>query len=130
MGWGNFDTSLSPGALLVSDEDGMTSVGAGTFAITNHGSVAGQKLKGLRIPAADAAKGQWQEYMNKRAEAADEASAVKIFTTTGGGGFITVRNTFGKAVVQVQANKSNEGAVYVNDVDGKFGDALAPRMPR
>lgn len=129
MGVGNWYTSLSPGALLVSSEDGMTSVGAGTFAITDYGSVAGQKLKGIRIPPADAAKGQWQEYMNKRTEAADEASAVKISTSMGGGGGITVRNTFGKAVVSIQANKRNEGAVYVYDVNGKFADVLAPNRP-
>jgi hypothetical protein len=29
---------------------------------------------------------------------------------------ITLRNTFGKPVVEIEANKANEGAVYVSDV--------------
>ena len=101
----------------------------GGFAITDYRSVAGQKLKCIELPAAGSGSGQWQEYLTKRNEAQHEASAVSISTGQGGGGFINVRNTFGTPVVEIQANKMNEGTVYVNDANGKTGDALGLRMP-
>ncbi|MEI8371846.1 MAG: hypothetical protein WCJ35_03320 [Planctomycetota bacterium] len=52
---------------------------------------------------------------------------VSILASEAGGGGIIVSNTFGKAVVDVQANKANEGAVYVNRLNGEMGNALVPR---
>jgi hypothetical protein len=97
---------LSPAGLTVSDSE----------------SVAGRKLQRVREKRAEPLK-----HLEELGTAMREAEAVDISVGAGGGGTITLRNTFGKAVVEVQANKANEGAVYVNDVNGKFADALAPR---
>lgn len=40
------------------------------------------------------------------------------------GGLIEIGNPFGAKVVSVQCNKTNQGAVYVNDVDGKTSRSL------
>jgi len=37
----------------------------------------------------------------------------------GGGGYIQVSNTFGAPVVQIQNDKTNQGAIFVNNVSGK-----------
>ena len=42
-----------------------------------------------------------------------------------GGGMIDVYNPFGKKVVSVQSNKTNEGSVLVHDVNGKLKNFLS-----
>jgi hypothetical protein len=43
------------------------------------------------------------------------------------GGIISVFNPYGKQVVSVQSNTSNEGAVYVMDSSGRPKNVLAPK---
>ena len=54
--------------------------------------------------------------------------AVSIGLTKGGdGGIVDVYNRFGKKAVSIQANKKNEGAVYVHDFDGEIQNVLGVR---
>ena len=56
-----------------------------------------------------------------------EDPAVTIGFGKQGGGVIDVCNPLDEKVVSIQSNKNNDGAVYVNDVNGDFGNALVPR---
>jgi hypothetical protein len=126
---GKCQASLGVLSLEMSNEYAMSRMGPGFFGVTSYEGVAGRQylelqsaLRGDRAPTDE----KWKELT----EAGERAEAVSVVAHDDGGGMVTVRNTFGKPVVEAQANKANEGAVYVNDVNGKIGDALAPRMPR
>jgi hypothetical protein len=128
MRWGEGDAVLSPPFLRLSSESGLVSVKPGTVTVAGYGSGAWRKYQDVQksLPV-DADKRRFAEYMKQLDEAFSEASSVEICQGEGGGGMVQVRNTFGKPVVSIQANKANAGAVYVNDVNGETRNALTPR---
>ncbi len=50
-----------------------------------------------------------------------------VISGSDGGGMIDVYNSLGTVVVSVQSDKTNQGAVYVNDVNGKTTNVLTTR---
>ncbi len=108
--------------LVLSDDTHTLSLSPAGLTLRGSESVAGRKFQRVFGKGAESFK-----HREELATAMRETEAVDISIGDGGGGMITLRNTFGKSVVEVEANKANEGAVYVNDVNGKAQNALTPR---
>jgi len=50
---------------------------------------------------------------------------IEIEVSPRGGGAIRIHNTFQKPVVEIQSNKTNQGAIYLGDVNGKTVRSLS-----
>jgi hypothetical protein len=123
-----FESHLCPDMVSTRDSNGECYLSATGWGLVSYKSVAGRKYNELVSQPVDAnSRPALGERQSKLSDAREAATAVSIATGEGGGGMIAVRNTFGKPAVEIQANKTNQGAVYVMDVSGETRNALTPQ---
>ena len=87
-----------------------------------------QKQAGELIFSADFSDEQTQE-ITKLIAQMEPRPRVALGITQGDGGLVEIHNSQDEQVVSIQANKSDNGAVYLEKADGKFGHGIVADVP-
>jgi hypothetical protein len=101
--------------ISLTGEDGKTYIGHDSISLKALDPIEERKRNQLM---AKVLKGYTLTDADRELFKDDEPNTIFI-SSVNRGGIIDVHNPFGKVVVSIQSNKTNEGAVYVNDVAGK-----------